>query len=66
MSKRLIGAAGLGLALALGGTGSALAADPLKVGLLATLEGTYTVLGEDGVRGFRVAAEEVRRHGRRP
>ena len=58
MRNRLIGAAGLGLALALGGTGSALAADPLKVGLLATLEGTYTVLGEDGVRGFRVALKK--------
>lgn len=28
---------------------------PLKVGVLATLEGTYTVLGEDGVRGLRTA-----------
>ena len=55
MSKRLIGAAGLGFALALGSAGPAFAADPLKVGLLATLEGTYTVLGEDGVRGFQVA-----------
>ena len=58
MRKHLIGAAGLGLALALGGTGSARAADPLKVGLLATLEGTYTVLGEDGVRGFQVALKK--------
>ncbi|MEM1344438.1 MAG: ABC transporter substrate-binding protein [Pseudomonadota bacterium] len=33
----------------------ALAAEPLKVGVLATLEGTYTVLGEDGIRGFRTA-----------
>ncbi|MEL7138788.1 MAG: ABC transporter substrate-binding protein [Pseudomonadota bacterium] len=31
------------------------AAEPLKVGVLATLEGTYTVLGEDGVRGLRTA-----------
>lgn len=31
------------------------AADKLKVGVLATLEGTYTVLGEDGVRGFKTA-----------
>ncbi len=31
------------------------AADAIKVGVLATLEGTYTVLGEDGVRGFRTA-----------
>ncbi len=36
-------------------TGGAQAADPIKVGVLATLEGTYTVLGEDGVRGFQVA-----------
>ena len=35
--------------------GSAQAADKLKVGVLATLEGTYTVLGEDGVRGLRTA-----------
>lgn len=35
--------------------GVAQAAEPLKIGVLATLEGTYTVLGEDGVRGFRTA-----------
>jgi len=34
---------------------SAWAAEPLKVGVLATLEGTYTVLGEDGVRGLKTA-----------
>lgn len=28
---------------------------PVKIGVLATLEGTYTVLGEDGVRGLRTA-----------
>jgi ABC-type branched-subunit amino acid transport system substrate-binding protein len=28
---------------------------PLKIGVLATLEGTYTVLGEDGVRGLKTA-----------
>lgn len=32
-----------------------LQAEPLKVGVLATLEGTYTVLGEDGVRGLKTA-----------
>ena len=58
MKKCLIGAAGLGLAFALGGAGAAFAADPLKVGVLATLEGTYTVLGEDGVRGFNVALKK--------
>jgi len=30
---------------------------PLKVGVLATLEGTYTVLGEDSMRGLRTALE---------
>ncbi len=33
-------------------------AEPLKVGVLATLEGTYTVLGEDGVRGLKTALAE--------
>ncbi|MEO0829776.1 MAG: ABC transporter substrate-binding protein, partial [Pseudomonadota bacterium] len=28
---------------------------PVKIGVLATLEGTYTALGEDGVRGLRTA-----------
>ena len=32
---------------------------PLKIGVLATLEGTYTVLGEDGVRGLRTALEQA-------
>ena len=43
------------LAAAVAAGSSAFAADPLKVGVLATLEGTYTVLGEDGVRGLKTA-----------
>jgi branched-chain amino acid transport system substrate-binding protein len=39
------------------GNGSAYAADKLKVGVTATLEGTYTVLGEDGMRGYDLAVE---------
>ncbi len=35
--------------------GVAHAADKIKVGVMATLEGTYTVLGEDGVRGMETA-----------
>ncbi len=31
------------------------AADKIKIGVTATLEGTYTVLGEDGMRGFQTA-----------
>ncbi|MEM8665697.1 MAG: ABC transporter substrate-binding protein, partial [Pseudomonadota bacterium] len=33
--------------------------DPIKIGFMATLEGTYTVLGEDGLRGFRLALEKA-------
>ncbi len=40
--------------------GSAQAADKLKIGFMATLEGTYTVLGEDGQRGFEVAMKEAK------
>ncbi|MEM8798351.1 MAG: ABC transporter substrate-binding protein [Pseudomonadota bacterium] len=45
----------LALAIATGAASLANAAEPLKVGVLATLEGTYTVLGEDGIRGLRTA-----------
>ncbi|MEL6962523.1 MAG: ABC transporter substrate-binding protein, partial [Pseudomonadota bacterium] len=34
------------------------AQEKLKIGVTATLEGTYTVLGEDGMRGFNVALKE--------
>jgi len=37
----------------------AVAADPIKIGFMATLEGTYTVLGEDGQRGFLMALKEA-------
>jgi branched-chain amino acid transport system substrate-binding protein len=43
--------------IAVVGTGSANAADKLKIGVTATLEGTYTVLGEDGMRGYDLAVE---------
>jgi branched-chain amino acid transport system substrate-binding protein len=39
-------------------TAAAQAAEPLKIGVTATLEGTYTVLGEDGMRGIEVAVRE--------
>ena len=35
-------------------SGAAVAQEKIKVGVTATLEGTYTVLGEDGIRGFLV------------
>jgi branched-chain amino acid transport system substrate-binding protein len=37
---------------------AALAQEKIKVGVTATLEGTYTVLGEDGIRGFKVAVNK--------
>ena len=53
-------AAATTLAAAVGFTNATYAADPLKVGVLATLEGTYTVLGEDGVRGLKTALAEMK------
>jgi branched-chain amino acid transport system substrate-binding protein len=51
----------LALALATGLTAPslALAEDTIKIGLLATFEGPFTVLGEDGERGAMTAIEEV-------
>jgi ABC-type branched-subunit amino acid transport system substrate-binding protein len=36
-------------------SGTAIAQEKIKVGVTATLEGTYTVLGEDGIRGHQTA-----------
>ena len=47
MLKRSIGAVALGCLMLAGG---AQAQEKIKVGVTATLEGTYTVLGEDGDR----------------
>jgi ABC-type branched-subunit amino acid transport system substrate-binding protein len=56
--KKFIGAALTGAALVAVSAASGLAQEPLKIGVTATLEGTYTVLGEDGMRGFEVALQE--------
>ena len=48
----------IGIALAVAaivGTGSAHAAGKIKIGTFSTLEGTYTALGEDGMRGVDMA-----------
>jgi len=58
MKKNLIAAATT-LAVGMALTAPSMAADPLKVGVLATLEGTYTALGEDGVRGLKTALAEM-------
>ena len=49
----------LALTLATGLTAPSLADDTIKVGLLATFEGPFTVLGEDGQRGAMTAVEEM-------
>ena len=57
MNKRWLVSASAA-AMVMAGTFAASAAShagPIKVGVLATLEGTYTVLGEDGVRGLKTA-----------
>lgn len=51
--KTLVAAALVSLA------GTATAQDSIKMGALATLEGAFTVLGEDGMRGVRLALEEA-------
>jgi len=57
MVKTLMGAVAT-VALVASMAGASSAAEKLKVGVTATLEGTYTVLGEDGVRGFQVALKK--------
>ena len=53
---RCIAIAFAGAWIALNGA-SAHAADKIKIGVTATLEGTYTVLGEDGMRGYELAVK---------
>ena len=55
MSKGGIGAVALTSILL---SSAAWAQEKIKVGVTATLEGTYTVLGEDGIRGFKVAVNK--------
>lgn len=45
-------------ALLMGANATLAQEDTIKVGFMATLEGTYTVLGEDGQRGFKVAMQK--------
>jgi branched-chain amino acid transport system substrate-binding protein len=55
--QKAIGLAAAATLTAAVGIGAANAADKLKIGVTATLEGTYTVLGEDGMRGYDLAVE---------
>jgi branched-chain amino acid transport system substrate-binding protein len=55
MIKRQIGLAALASLLL---AGVAHAQDKIKVGVTATLEGTYTILGVDGIAGFNAAVKK--------
>ena len=55
MVKSVLGATALASVLLSGG---ALAQDKIKVGVTATLEGTYTILGVDGIAGFNAAVKK--------
>lgn len=57
LSRRLLLAASSVLALATVAM-PASAQDTIKVGVLATLEGAFTVLGEDGMRGAELALQQ--------
>ena len=55
MAKVGIGATALAVVML---AGAAQAADKIKVGVTATLEGTYTILGVDGIAGFNAAVKK--------
>lgn len=55
MSKRNLLAMAVAVSALCAGTAQA---DTLKMGALATLEGAFTVLGEDGMRGVQLALKE--------
>ncbi len=52
-------ATGLGLAAALMGSTALAQDDPITIGSIATLEGAFTVLGEEGMRGLELALEQA-------
>src|SRR5271163_2635790 len=60
MTKGCIGLAALTSVLV---AGAAQAQDKIKVGVTATLEGTYTILGVDGIAGFNAAVKNYKSMG---
>jgi branched-chain amino acid transport system substrate-binding protein len=56
MTRRAVLA--VSLAASVGFSASAMAEDTIKVGILATLQGAFTVLGEDSMRGAKLALQE--------
>ncbi|WP_299630265.1 ABC transporter substrate-binding protein [uncultured Roseobacter sp.] len=57
MKKTLLGT--LSTVALISAGASAVQAEAVKIGVLATLEGTYTALGEDGVRGMKTALAQI-------
>ncbi len=59
LSRRLVlGGAAAAIALGVGASGAAAQDGTIKIGLLATLEGAFTVLGEDSIRGAELALQQ--------
>lgn len=56
--RRLLIAAAAAVGMALAATAHAQDKGTIKLGALATLEGAFTVLGEDGMRGVELALQE--------
>jgi branched-chain amino acid transport system substrate-binding protein len=50
---------GLSVATALLGSTALAQQDPVRIGSVATLEGAFTVLGEEGMRGLELALEQA-------
>lgn len=50
---------GLTLAATLMGSTAMAQDDPIRIGSIATLEGAFTVLGEEGMRGIRLALDQA-------
>jgi len=49
---------GLSMVLCVGSGSIVMAQDVIKIGALATLEGAFTVLGQDAIRGIKLALKE--------
>ncbi|MCY3983743.1 MAG: ABC transporter substrate-binding protein [Roseovarius sp.] len=56
MNSKLLTSAAFAATLA---ASAATAQDPLKLGFVATFEGTYTLMGEESLRGFEMALDEI-------
>lgn len=59
MKKLLLASVSVAAAMAINTAAHADGHGAIKIGVLATLEGTYTALGEDGVRGMKTALGQI-------